>query len=124
MCIKFSKARGSLSWLQKLPGVVLGVVCSVLCMEAQESSETEGCSSEAVSILDCLKAPTRSALVRKLKSQRADKKHKSTKHTLKPKTVSPSAHVKEFAGEYLTVQHSKLFCDTRREELSLKKRVQ
>ena len=38
-----------------------------------------------------------------------------------PKTVSPSAHVKEFPGECLTVRHGRLFRDTCREELSLKK---
>ena len=38
-----------------------------------------------------------------------------------PVSVSPSARVKKFPGEYLAVKNGKLFCTACREELALKK---
>ena len=74
------------------------------------------------SILDRLKAPTRSQLSRKRKVEKrlsANKKHKA--NTTDPKSVTPAARVEEFPGEYLAVRSGKLFCTACREELALKK---
>ena len=84
-------------------------------------------TSSSLSILDVLKAPDKSDLARKRKTEKpkttgADKKRKSrAPNQTDPKTVSPADHVKQFPGECLEAQHDKLFCAACREELSLKK---
>ena len=84
-------------------------------------------TSSSLSILDVLKAPDKSDLARKRKTEKprttgADKKRKSrAPNQTDPKTVSPADRVKQFPGECLEAQHGKLFCAACREELSLKK---
>ena len=75
-------------------------------MEVEKGSEMEvGCS---------IKAPARSDIARKWsiekpKTTEADKKHKtSVPNQTDPKTVFPFARVKEFPGECLMVEHSRL----------------
>lgn len=73
-------------------------------------------SGSSPSILECLKAPNQSDLVRKQriegpKTTGVDKRRKSgASNQTNPKTVSPADHVKEFSSECLEVRHKKLLC--------------
>ena len=86
------------------------------------------CQSSTCSILDKLKAPTKSDLARKRKIEKPKtptaqtKKHKSCVTNLTdPKTVSPIQRIKDFRNERLAVRNGKLFCTACSEELALKK---
>lgn len=79
------------------------------------------------SLLDRLKCPERSSLSRKRQIEKsssttANKRHKAgAANSSDPVSVTPSARVKEFPGEYLAVRSGKLFCTACREEIALKK---
>ena len=90
--------------------------------ECRSEYPAAGCSSQ--SIIDRLKCPPRSDLSRKRKVEKsqANKNHKGgVTNRSDPVSVSPSARVKEFPGEYLAMRNGKLLCTTCREELALKK---
>ena len=92
--------------------------------ESEAESEEPAAVSSSQSLIDRLKCPPRSDLSRKRKvekSLQANKKHKvGATNRSDPVSVSPSARVKEFSGEYLTVRNKKLFCAACHEELALK----
>ena len=94
-----------------------------MCEGESEPSEEAACSSQ--SLIDRLRCPQRSDLSRKRKVEKSlqvIKKHKvGATNRSDPVSVSPSARVKEFPGECLTVRGGKLFCAACREELALKK---
>jgi hypothetical protein len=79
-----------------------------------DALEKQPSISTVPSILDKLKAPTRSQLSRKRKVEKpltANKKHKAGKaNTTDPKSVTPAARVEELLGKYLAVRSGKLFC--------------
>ena len=84
--------------------------------------------SSACSVLDKLKAPTKSDLARKRKIEKPKmptaqtKKHKScVTNQTDPKSISPIQRIKDLPGECLAVRKGKLFCTACREELALKK---
>ena len=86
--------------------------------------------SSTCSILDKLKAPTKTDLARKRKIEKPKtptaqtKKHKSCVTNLTdPKTVSPIQRIKDFPNEYLAVRNGKLFCTDCREELTVKNHI-
>ena len=86
------------------------------------SSETR--TSSAQSLLDVLKAPTRSCLSRKRAIARnpprgKQKSQGSSANDLK--SVKPAQHVKEYQDEPFTVSNCKLFCMGCREEICIKK---
>ena len=93
----------------------------------QDQIETLQVSSPLISILDKLKAPTKSDLARKRKVEKPKptaeaKKRKSTvPNQTDPKTVTPAQRIRDFPNECLEIKNNKLFCVACREVLSLKK---
>ena len=93
------------------------------------SEQTGKCEAEVpnpvVSLLDRLKSPTTSNLPRKRKvlcNPPSGKKRSSGSFALKDPNVPPSARVKEFPNEELTVNSvGRLFCKACRETLSVKR---
>ncbi len=97
------------------------VPCDFVEVQSRQATST------TTSILDKLKAPTKSDLARKRKVElpkptAASKKHKAgVVNQTDPKRVSPGERVKEFPKECLAIRSGKLFCSACREESSLKK---
>ena len=86
------------------------------------SSETW--RSSAQSLLDVLKAPTRSSLSRKRTIARNPphgKRKSRGSFTNDPKSIKPAQSVKEYQEEPFTVSNCKLFCMGCREEICVKK---
>ena len=100
-------------------------------ISSQSATGESDCTSKSgqVSLLAHLKCPKRSELSRKRQIEKpkltcsgSSKKHKPGAANLTdPKSVSPTARVKEFPGECLCIKSGKLFCTACREELALKK---
>ena len=100
--------------------------------ECTTSSTNETAQSKvinsATSLLSMLRRPTSSDLCRKRtirKNPPKGKKHKASSsscHT-DPKSVSPAKRCSEFPVEPFEVSAGKLFCHSRREELSLKRSI-
>lgn len=88
-------------------------------------ASTSGNSSPIPSILDKLRAPTASEIMRKRKVRVNNPPHtgagkKKPKCTTDPKNVSAHERAVEFKEEMIVVSAGKLFCSACREELSLK----
>ena len=93
--------------------------------EAGSSSVSVSSSDIVPSVLDRLRAPSQSALMRKRKVQvnrppQPGVRKKKPSCSTDPKRVSVVQRVKEFENEMLINSSGKLFCSACREELSLK----
>lgn len=90
-----------------------------------ESSGTV--SASPPSILSVLRAPKLSDLARKRRvasnPPHDGKRHKSPSCASDPKSVTPAMRVKNYPGECLVVSGGKLFCNSCREDLSVKSSV-
>ena len=78
----------------------------------------------AASLLDKLRAPTQSETCRKrslLVNPPKGQNSSSGRHKLKEPRVLPSERVKEFPNEDLTVSVGRLFCNSCRETISVKR---
>ena len=86
----------------------------------------EAGSSSVPTILNQLRAPTSSEIMRKRKVRVNNPPHTGARTKKKPacstdpKTVSASERAREFKHEMIVVSGGKLFCSVCREELSLK----
>ena len=96
------------------------------CSEANEDRNSSS-SYSAVSLLSILKAPRLSDLCRKRKvtvNPPPKGKRSSAARTSKTTVnIKPDQRVKEYPGEHFTVSNGKLFCETCREVLNIKKAV-
>ena len=89
-----------------------------------DGGSNEAGNSEVVSLMDRLRAPTKSDLTRKRKIATNPPKGKRTCRggaTTDPKGVTPAQRLKELPGEALSASLERTaFCSACREELSLK----
>ena len=113
-------------------GVVIFHVPSAMIESESETATVEiiesdtATTSNSISILDRLKAPTKSDLARKRKIERPaaqTKKRESTtvSNETDPKNVTPAQRLKDFPNKCLSVRNGKLFCVACREVIALKK---